>query len=92
MPDVKRYYKMPLFPYIPMLGIGTKFLLAVSLWTIEPIAWFVALAWIGVGLLVHYLHEKKEIVVGVTKVVESILPIHRRRYHVLLTRSSPCSM
>src|SRR5437867_1416082 len=37
MPDVKRYYVMPLFPIIPMLGIATKFVIALSLWTIEPI-------------------------------------------------------
>jgi len=84
MPDVKRYYLMPLFPIIPILGIATKFVLAISLWTIEPIAWFIALAWIGIGLTVHYLHERKEIVVGVTKVVESILPRRRPRYRILL--------
>ncbi len=84
MPDVKRYYLMPLFPLIPILGIATKFVLAISLWTIEPIAWFIALAWIGIGLTVHYLHERKEIVVGVTKVVESILPRRRPRYRILL--------
>src|SRR3989454_445712 len=84
MPDVKRYYVMPLFPLIPILGIATKFVLALSLWTIEPIAWVVALAWIGVGLTVHYLHERKEIVIGVTKVVESILPRRRPRYRILL--------
>src|SRR5205807_6926867 len=84
MPDVKRYYVMPLFPIIPILGIATKFVIAISLWTIEPTAWLVALGWIGTGLLVHYLHENKEVVSGVTKVVESILPIHRRRYYILL--------
>src|SRR6059058_5876938 len=84
MPDVKRYYVMPLFPIIPLLGIATKFVLALSLWTIEPIAWFVALGWIGIGLTVHYLHGRKEIVVGVTKVVESILPHRRPRYRILL--------
>jgi len=84
MPDVKRYYVMPLFPLIPILGIATKFVLALSLWTIEPIAWVIALGWIGVGLTVHYLHERKEIVIGVTKVVESILPHRRPRYRILL--------
>src|SRR3989441_1750765 len=84
MPDVKRYFLMLLFPIIPILGIATKFVLAISLWTIEPIAWFIALAWIGIGLTVHYLHERKEIVVGVTKVVESILPRRRPRYRILL--------
>src|SRR6266566_3465683 len=84
MPDVKRYYLMPLFPIIPMLGIASKFIIALSLWTIEPVAWLVALGWIGIGLTVHYLHGKKEIVIGVTKVVESILPIRRPRYRILL--------
>src|SRR5712691_1605839 len=84
MPDVKRYYMMPFFPYIPILGIATKFVIALSLWTIEPIAWVIALGWIGIGLTVHYLHENKEIVVGVTKVVESILPSRRPRYRILL--------
>src|SRR5207245_10352541 len=45
---------------------------------------FVALGWIGIGLTVHYLHERKEIVIGVTKVVESILPRRRPRYRILL--------
>ena len=84
MPDVKRYFLMPLFPIIPLLGIATKFIIALSLWAIEPVAWFIALGWIGIGLTVHYLHERKEIVIGVTKVVESILPIRRPRYRILL--------
>ncbi len=84
MPDVKRYFVMPFFPIIPIVGIATKFLIAASLWAIEPFAWLIALGWIGIGLAVHYLHARKEIVVGVTKVVESILPARRPRYRILL--------
>src|SRR5437016_13240765 len=57
MPDVKRYYLMPLFPIIPIPGIATKFVLAISLWTIEPIASVSAVGWTGIGHTVHYLHE-----------------------------------
>src|SRR3989442_13740712 len=84
MPDVKRYYLMPLFPLIPILGIATKFVLALSLWTIEPKAWFVALGWIGIGLTIHYLQERKEIVIGVTKVVGWIWSRRRPRDRILL--------
>jgi amino acid transporter/nucleotide-binding universal stress UspA family protein len=84
MPDVKRYYTMPFFPVIPIAGIATKFVIALSLWAIEPVAWFIALGWIGLGLAVHYLHEKKEVVEGVTRVVEAILPSTRERYRILL--------
>ena len=84
MPEVKRYYRMPLFPFVPMVGIASKFIIAVSLWAIEPHAWFIALGWIGVGLTVYYLQQNKEVVIGVTRVVESILPVRRPRYRILL--------
>lgn len=84
MPDVKRYYLTPLFPLIPILGILTKSLLAISLWTIESPAWFIALGWIGLGFVVHYLHQKKEVVAGVTRVMGSVLPVARPHYRILL--------
>ena len=84
MPDVKRYYLIPLFPLIPILGMFTKGLIAVSLWTIEPLAWLIALVWIGLGLGVHYLYKKREVVAGVTRVVAGILPIERPSYRILL--------
>src|SRR3990170_2442902 len=84
MPDVKRHYLMPLFPLIPIIGIATKFVIALSLWAIEPFAWFVALGWIGLGLAVHTLYQKKEVVAGVAKAGEAILPAPRARYRILL--------
>ncbi len=84
MPDVKRYYLIPLFPLIPIFGIVTKFMLAMSLWTIEPQAWFIAIGWIVLGFGVHYLYQKKEVVAGVTRVVSSVLPGARPRYRILV--------
>jgi len=84
MPDVKRYYLMPLFPVIPILGIATKFIIAMSLWAIEPIAWLIALGWILVGLAIHAAYQRKEVVAGVARVVESIIPAARERYQILL--------
>lgn len=84
MPEVKRYYLIPLFPLIPILGIITKTVLAVSLWTIESPAWFIALGWIALGLAVHYLYQRREVVAGVTRVVGAVLPSARPRYRILL--------
>jgi len=84
MPDVKRPYLMPWYPVIPIAGIVTKFAIAVSLWAINPIAWLVALGWIGLGLGLHFLYQKKEVVAGVAKVMEAILPASRARYRILL--------
>lgn len=84
MPDLKRYYRMPLFPYIPIAGIVSKLIIAVALWAIEPTAWLIAFGWIGLGLAIHYLHERKEVVAGFQRVVESILPARHPRYRILL--------
>ena len=84
MPDVKRYYLIPIFPLIPIVGIITKFMLALSLWTIEPQAWFIAIGWIVLGFGVHYLYQKREVVAGVTRVVGAVLPSARPRYRILL--------
>jgi amino acid transporter/nucleotide-binding universal stress UspA family protein len=61
-PDVKRHFITPWFPIIPLIGIGTKLFLAVTLFYYEPFAWYMAFAIINVGLLIHYFAKgKKEI-------------------------------
>jgi amino acid transporter len=84
MPEVRRYYKMPLFPLPPVLGIAGTLVVAVSLWTVEQLAWFIALGWIGLGLAIHHLYERREAIAGVTRVVEAILPAPRERYQILV--------
>ena len=84
MPDVKRYYKMPFFPWPPVLGIVGTAVVALSVWQIDALAWLIALGWIGLGFLVHSLYQRKEVVAGVTRMVESILPTPRERYQILV--------
>ena len=84
MPDVKRYYKMPFFPWPPVLGIVGTAVVALSVWQIDALAWLIALGWIGLGFGIHYLYERKEVVAGWTKMVGSILPTPRDRYQILV--------
>ncbi len=84
MPDVKRYFVTPLFPLIPILGIATKLIIALSLWLYEPQAWFIALGWLAVGFGIHYAYERKEVVAGVTRVMGSVIPVSRPRYRILV--------
>ncbi len=58
-PDMKRHYLMPFFPWVPMIGIVTKFVLAVGLWWHFQNAWFLAIAWITVGLGLYYFYGGK---------------------------------
>jgi len=52
-------YKTPLFPLIPIIAIFANLGLAVYLFFYSPTAWYITLAWIGVGLLIYYLYSNR---------------------------------
>ncbi len=53
-PDLDRGFITPFFPIIPILAIIAMAALAVFLYTFSPIGWYVAAAWIVVGLLLYW--------------------------------------
>lgn len=70
-PDIKRHTIMPFFPWVPIIGIITKLVLAIGLWWRFQNAWFIAIAWISVGLTTYYFYGgKKEIETVGQEVVE----------------------
>jgi amino acid transporter/nucleotide-binding universal stress UspA family protein len=56
LPDMERGFRVPFFPLIPLLGIAINALLAIYLFTFSPLAWYVALGWIVIGLLAYYTY------------------------------------
>ena len=59
-PDLKRGYKVPLYPLIPVLGIVLNIFLAVYQFTFQPLAWYVTGRWILVGLILYYAFFKEQ--------------------------------
>jgi amino acid transporter/nucleotide-binding universal stress UspA family protein len=55
-PDLERGFKIPLFPLIPLLAIGSNAFLALHLFQFSAIAWYFGIAWIVIGLLAYYMH------------------------------------
>jgi APA family basic amino acid/polyamine antiporter len=53
-PEVPRRYRIPLYPYVPVLGFTLNMFLAVYQFNFQPIAWFVTLGWIALGLLLYF--------------------------------------
>lgn len=53
-PEIPRKYKVPLYPWIPMLGFVLNIFLALYQFNFQPIAWYITLGWIGVGLLLYF--------------------------------------
>ncbi len=53
-------YLLPLYPWVPLIGVALQAFLAVYLFRFSPKAWFLALAWIGVGagIFVAYARQR----------------------------------
>lgn len=59
-PEIPRKYRVPLYPYLPILGFTLNIFLALYQFQFQPIAWYVTLGWIAIGLLLYYaVFEKK---------------------------------
>jgi amino acid transporter len=94
-PDLDRGYTMPWYPWIPIIGIITKLILAVYMFNyiselgvnIGHISWAIAIIWIEVGALLYFAYrgrreiEKKE---EFKPIIGLIPKISKERYHVLL--------
>ncbi|MCB2204568.1 amino acid permease [bacterium] len=59
-PEIPRRYRVPLYPVLPMLGFVLNIFLALYQFNFQPIAWYITVGWILVGLLLYYaVFEKR---------------------------------
>lgn len=59
-PEIPRRYRVPLYPFVPLLGFILNVILALYQFKFQPIAWYVTAGWIAVGLLLYYaIFEKR---------------------------------
>ncbi len=59
-PDLERTYKVPWFPVVPVIALILKGVLAVYIYDISPIAWYITVLWITVGATIHYFAGGKK--------------------------------
>lgn len=59
-PDLPRRYKVPLYPVVPILGVVLNVFLALYQFTFQPLAWYVTIGWILVGLLLYYGYFRQQ--------------------------------
>ena len=77
-------FRTPLFPVVPLLGVGMNALLAGLLFLVFPEAWFMGIGWIALGFGIHYLWAKRERIVEVVRAVEAALPLPEAKYQILV--------
>ena len=59
-PKTKWAYKIPLFPFIPILATVIYFLLALTMLNVSPIAWAITVFWSLVGLVNYFSYAKNQ--------------------------------
>ncbi len=90
LPDIDRKYRVPLFPYVPLLGAVLNLWLAVYQFNFDPTSWFVATAWIVLGLGAYFLHFRKKSKEALPQVIgPRITSAGPSPYRVLVPLSNP---
>ncbi|MES2153711.1 MAG: amino acid permease [bacterium] len=87
--------RAPFFPYLPMIGIFTKFFLAIYLWKYSQVAWYVTGLWIAIGMMVYFFWVKRREPEPLPPLVPLAAPLPmasagpRRATRILVLLSSP---
>jgi amino acid transporter len=58
-PEIPRGYRVPFYPLTPVLGIGLNVFLALYQFKFQPLAWYVTIGWIVLGLLIYFGYFEK---------------------------------
>ncbi|MGD2161808.1 MAG: amino acid permease [Anaerolineales bacterium] len=59
-PDLERGFRVPWFPWLPLLAILSNLFLAASVFNFSTIAWYFAIGWIIVGLLTYSFYFRNK--------------------------------
>lgn len=74
-PEIERRYKVPFYPVIPILGICLNILLAVYQFRFQPIAWYVTMGWILLGLFIYFSYFKRQ---ASSKLPQVLVPTNQK--------------
>jgi nucleotide-binding universal stress UspA family protein len=58
-PELEGGFRVPFYPATPVVAIIFNLLLAIYQFNFDPRAWYIALAWIFVGLFVYFMYFEK---------------------------------
>jgi nucleotide-binding universal stress UspA family protein len=87
-PDLDRGFKVPFFPYIPVLATVLNLILAVFLFFYRPLGVWVCLGYLAFGIGFYYLYSRrKEFVAKAAPAVHAEHPVFEaapRDFHILV--------
>jgi len=83
-PKLKRGFRVPLVPLIPILGIVTQLFIAVYMFVYSPTAWLSVVAWLLIGTMVYKLYASKTEAEALSVLALAEAEMARKDYRVLV--------
>jgi amino acid transporter/nucleotide-binding universal stress UspA family protein len=90
-PDLERGFIVPLYPWLSLMGILMLLFLALYMFNYSPMAWFVTITWIVLGIGAYKGYASKREVEHIQK-VKALERIERKEYRILVCLSHPQSV
>ena len=69
-PELKGGFRVPFYPATPIAAIVLNMFLAIYQYNFDPRAWYIAIAWIMVGLFLYFVYFEKVTAADVPQVLE----------------------
>lgn len=85
-PELKRYFRVPLVPFLPVLGIISLLFITIYLSIFSPLAWFTVTGWITTGIILYYSYSARlEKEIKGSKIAIARLAGERKDFGVLVS-------
>ncbi|MDF1591916.1 MAG: amino acid permease [Desulfobacterales bacterium] len=69
-PELKGGFRVPLYPATPIAAIVLNMFLAIYQFNFDPRAWYIAIAWVIVGLFIYFIYFEKATDADMPQVIE----------------------
>jgi amino acid transporter/nucleotide-binding universal stress UspA family protein len=79
-PELKGGFRVPLYPATPIAAIALNLFLAIYQFNFDPRAWYIAIAWIIVGLFIFFMYFEKVKAADMPQVLEVQQPKSENHY------------
>ena len=91
-PELKRPYKIPFYPLLPLVGFTVNIALAIYQFTFNPLPWIVVGGWTLAGLLLYFAVFEKGVKETGPQMLEVEMPTHKAKkeiYRVVVPLANP---
>ncbi|MBN1271100.1 MAG: amino acid permease [Candidatus Aminicenantes bacterium] len=87
-PDLDRGFKVPLFPFVPIIATVLNLFLAIFLFFYRPLGVWVCIGYLGLGVFIYYIYSRrKEFTAKAEPIVHDERPVFETRpcdFHILV--------